>query len=84
MKLFNKTKCYYIMTNTEANFKVQRFADEHCEKNYPIRVQSDGEIVLIDFYSSEKPEKLISELRRELEADFNIRIGESFIHITNK
>jgi hypothetical protein len=84
MKLFNKTKWYNLMVSKEANLKVQRFADEHCEKGYPFRVQSDGNLVLIDFYSSEKPEKLISELKRELEADFNVRIGESFIHITNK
>lgn len=84
MKLFNKAQLYSIIAEEEANFKVQHFADEHCVKNSKIYVQSDGEVIMIDFYSKETRENLVAELRKELESNFNVKIAEHFIYVTKK
>ena len=84
MKLFNKAKLYSIVTDEKGNFKVQRFADEHCVKNSKIYVQSDGEVILIDFYSKQQQEELVEELRKALESEFEIRVEGYFIYVTKK
>lgn len=84
MRLFNKTELYSIIAEEEANFKVQRFADEHCVKNSKLYVQSDGEVIMIDFYSNEKRDDLADGLKRELGSNFNVKVGEHFIYVTKK
>lgn len=84
MKLFNKTNVYSIIADEEANFKVQHFADEHCVKNSKIYVQSDGEVIMIDFYSKETRENLVAELRKEFESNFDVTITQHFIYVTKK
>lgn len=84
MKLLKKTRLYSIVTDKEANFKVQNFADEHSAKNSKVYVQSDGEIIMIDFYSKQQQENIVEELREALESEFVIRVGEQFIYVTKK
>ena len=84
MKLFKKTRLYSIITDKEANFKVQNFADEHSAKNSKVYVQSDGEIIMIDFYSKETEEYVVEELRKALESELDVRVGEHFIYVTKK
>lgn len=84
MKLLKKARLYSIVTDEEANFKVQHFADQYCVKNAMVRVQSDGEIILVDFYSKEDEEYIVEKLREELESEFNVKVGEHFIYVTKK
>lgn len=84
MKLLVRAHVYSIIADEEANFKVQNFADEHRVSNSIIHVQSDGEVIMIDFYSKETRESLVEGLRKELESNFDIRVGENFIYVTKK
>ena len=84
MKRLHKTHVYSIIVDEEANFKVQHFADEHCVNNSKIYVQSDGEIIMIDFYSKETLEEILEGLRNELGSNFDVKLGELYIYVTKK
>ena len=84
MKLFKKTRLYSIVAGEKANLKAQKFADEHGAKNSKIYVQSDGRIVMIDFYSKYDQDYIVKELRRHMGSDFDVKVGDYFIYVDKK
>lgn len=73
MKLFRKTKITIIVDETTRT-EVMEFAEKHSIKKRKIRMLADTwDFAAIEFYTIEKRDEVIEELKKEFGEKFKVR-----------
>lgn len=84
MAFFNKGEVYTIVTDSETNFWVQRFAENHCIAHTVIDVMSAGGFITISFRSKERRASINKMLKSTFKSVYNVQMGEYLTLITKR
>lgn len=84
MSIFNKGEIYTIMTDMNANFWVQRFAENRSVKGKPIGVWNSGKLIVVSFRTKVPRWKITAELKNTFRDICDIRVSDYFTFVTAK
>lgn len=89
MKLFNKTERCNIDVNEVTNFKLQKFADEHCAEHSIVEIKgwaSGGQKnLVVSFNTKKKQSNIYRDLKKEFGNEYDVNIiHKQLISLTKK
>lgn len=82
--LFNRGEVYTIIADSETNFWVQKFAENHAAAYTVIGVVSQGDKIHISFRSKEKRSRINKLLKSTFETVCNVQVCEYLAFVTKR